>query len=186
MSKINDKNTNLDKALQAYKNALKINTIDKSPRDYAKIQNELGGAYVALSTINANVADSSNSNHSIYETKTKNLNLKNATNAYREALKIFTLKDYPFDYAKTKNNLGECYRELSELQDQESNLKKSIACFEEALKVFEIETYPKQHQEVKSNLNLAQLQHSQFESGSESSDGTIMHTRPLGGYQDVF
>ena len=98
-----------------------------------------------------------------------------ATNAYREALKIFTLKDYSVDYARIQNNLGEAYREQSEIQNQEVNLKLATASFKEALKVFEIQTYPKLHQEVESNLNLAEMQHDQFEP-DESGGNAMMHT----------
>ena len=88
LSQIREREDNLQKAINAFKEALKMNTIDDNPINYAATQNNLGGAYVALSKVRENEN-----------------NLQKAINAFEEALKVYTIESYPIDYAITQNNL---------------------------------------------------------------------------------
>ena len=78
----------------------------------------------------------------------------NAIRSYREALKIFTLKDFPQDYAMTQNNLGLAYSNLP-TGDRAENLKKAIQCYEEALRVYTPKSFPYENQLVQKNLERA-------------------------------
>ncbi|MBW2737971.1 MAG: tetratricopeptide repeat protein [Deltaproteobacteria bacterium] len=87
----------MQKAIEAFKEALKIYTLEKLPVEYAQTMNNLGIAYWEL-WAGAMVA--------------KNENLQNAIFAYKEALKIYNAKDFSVEYAETQYNLELAYREL--------------------------------------------------------------------------
>ena len=74
--------------------------------------------------------------------------------AFEEALRVYTLKDYPIDYAMTKNNLGNAYGTLAEVKDKEGNCSKAITAFKESLKVFTEIDYPVLNESVKRNMEL--------------------------------
>jgi tetratricopeptide (TPR) repeat protein len=84
---------NLNKAIQAYIEALKIRTIEKYPIGYAMTQNNLGISYVDL----AQVRDNED-------------NLKKAIQSYEEALKIFTVEKNPLYHNSIKSNLAQLQR----------------------------------------------------------------------------
>ena len=75
--------------------------------------------------------------------------------AFKEALKVRTIKDYPIDYADTKNNLGVAYETLAEVKDKEGNCSKAITVFKEALKVSTLKDYPIDYAMTKNNLGVA-------------------------------
>ena len=89
---------NLQKAIEAFKEALKIYTLEKFPVEYAQTMNNLGIACWESSV--DNIID-------------KNKNLKNAISAYKEALKIYNAKDFSVEYAETQYNLELAYREFA-------------------------------------------------------------------------
>ncbi len=72
-----------------------LNTVEKYPVEYARVQTNLGLAYTDL----ANVSD-------------KEANAQNAFNAYNKSLEIYTVEKYPIGYANTQNNLGPAKRLL--------------------------------------------------------------------------
>ena len=74
---VRDKEENLNLAIRAFEEALKIRTIEEYPIPYAETQNNLGEAYRYL----ADVKD-----------KEENLNIANY--AFEEALKIYTVGEY--------------------------------------------------------------------------------------------
>ncbi|MBF8276028.1 MAG: hypothetical protein HW390_1101 [Candidatus Brocadiaceae bacterium] len=129
-----DRAENLQKAIDAYREALKIRTIEAFPVGYARIMNNLGVAYQGLPA-----GDRAE-------------NLKKAIDAYQEALKIFTIEAFPVDYAMTMNNLGNTYQDLP-TGDRAENLNKAIDAYREALKIYTIEAFPRDHAMVKSNLD---------------------------------
>jgi tetratricopeptide (TPR) repeat protein len=75
--------------------------------------------------------------------------------AFTEALKVYSITEYPLGYAATYNNLGNAYSSLSEIQDKEGNVTKAIKAFEEALKVYTLGKYPVQFRMVTSNMEQA-------------------------------
>lgn len=88
----------IQKAIEAFKEALKIYTLEKFPVEYAQTMNNLGIACWESSV--DNIID-------------KNKNLKNAISAYKEALKIYNAKDFSVEYAETQYNLELAYREFA-------------------------------------------------------------------------
>jgi tetratricopeptide (TPR) repeat protein len=88
LAEVRDKEKNLTKAIFAYKEALKIRTIEKYPIDYAMTQNNLGNAY-----------------RSFAEIRDKEENLTKAIRAYEETLKIYIVEKYPLYYKKVNENI---------------------------------------------------------------------------------
>jgi tetratricopeptide (TPR) repeat protein len=87
----------MQRAIEAFREALKIYTLEKFPVEYAQTMNNLGIACWEL-WAGTMVA--------------QNENLQNAISAYKEALKIYNTKDFPVECAETQYNLELAYREL--------------------------------------------------------------------------
>ena len=79
-------------------------------------------------------------------------NLTRAIRAYKEALKIYTVKKYPVNYAMTQNNLCEAYCSLAVVREKKENLTRAIRAYKEALKIFTVEKYPLFYKLVMSNI----------------------------------
>lgn len=85
-------------------------------------------------------------------------NTHKAIAAYQEALKIYTSKTAPADYAMVQNNLGNAYARLSATPDtanvphDAANLQHSIACYTEAACFWTAETAPLSYAMVQNNL----------------------------------
>ncbi len=126
---------NLNRAIKAYKDALRARRSDRYPAKYAMTQCNLGNAYNALAEI-----------------KDRIRNLRLAIRAYQEALKVYEIGKYPIDYAATQNNLGTTYSALAEIMDREEYTKKAVAAYREALKIYTPGMYPSNHRAVMSNL----------------------------------
>ncbi|MCP4109450.1 MAG: tetratricopeptide repeat protein [Desulfobacteraceae bacterium] len=126
----------IQKAIDIYKEALKIYTFEAFPADYAMIMNNLGYAYGKLPTGG------------------RSENLQKAIDAYQEALKITTIEAFPVDYALTMNNLGTAYGELP-TGDRGENLQKAIDAFQEALKIRTIEAFLVDYAMTMNNLGAA-------------------------------
>ena len=79
----------LDEAVAAYREALKEQTRERVPLDWAMTQNNLGTALWTLG-----------------ERESGTARLDEAVAAYREALKEWTRERVPLQWAMTQNNLG--------------------------------------------------------------------------------
>jgi tetratricopeptide (TPR) repeat protein len=62
-------------------------------------------------------------------------NLERAIGCYKEALKVWSQKDFPEDWAKAQNNLGNAYSYLYG-KDRQANLNRAIECYEDARTIF--------------------------------------------------
>ena len=60
--------------------------------------------------------------------------LRRAIACYEAALRVYTEADYPADWARTQNNLGNAYRNFPS-GDRSEHLRRAIACYEAALRV---------------------------------------------------
>ncbi len=76
--------------------------------------------------------------------------------AFQSALQVFTLEEFPLDWATTQNNLGNAYRNRI-LGNLEENLAQAIQCFQHALQVFTRETAPQDWAMVQNNQGNAYL-----------------------------
>jgi CHAT domain-containing protein len=82
--------------------------------------------------------------------------LEIAIAAFQSALQVFTLEEFPLDWATTQNNLGNAYRNRI-LGNLEENLAQAIQCFQHALQVFTRETAPQDWAMVQNNQGNAYL-----------------------------
>jgi tetratricopeptide (TPR) repeat protein len=128
----------LRKAIAAYGEALRFQTPDVAPLDYARTQNNLGVAYRRLSEHEDPVE-----------------NLRRAIEAFEEALRFRTPGVAPLDYAKTQHNLGLAYWRLSEHEDPVGNLRKAIAAYGEALRFQTPDVAPLDYARTQNNLGVA-------------------------------
>ncbi|MBA3825202.1 MAG: CHAT domain-containing protein, partial [Ktedonobacterales bacterium] len=78
-------------------------------------------------------------------------NLEAAIACYERALQVYTLAQYPEDYAMTQNNLGITYQNRIE-GERRANLEAAIACYERALQVRTLAQYPTDHRDTQLNL----------------------------------
>ncbi len=129
----------IQKAIEAFKKALKIYTMEKFSVKYAETMNNLGAAYRDLQTGNAIE------------------NLKKAIEAFKEALKVFTLEKFPVEYAQTMNNLGIAYWEspADNIIDKNKNLQNAVSAYKDALKIYNAKAFPVEYAETQYNLELA-------------------------------
>lgn len=137
-AKIEYRRCAMQKARDAYQQALEIRSIKESPMDYARIQNSLGHAYLILA-----------------EDENKAENFRMAIRSYLEALKIRTPEKYPSDYAEMQYNLGYAYRALAEVENKGENCKKAIRAYLEALKIRTLDQFPMDYAETQIFLGSA-------------------------------
>jgi len=138
IGEVSDTAENSKRAIKAYKEALKICTLERFPTQYGNTQNNLGTVYIKLAEVEA-----------------KPENCERAITAYKEALKVRTLERFPMDYAMTQNNLGNAYSTLAEAEARPENCNKAITAFEEALKVYTPERFPMDYATIQNNLGTA-------------------------------
>jgi predicted ATPase/class 3 adenylate cyclase len=105
-------------------------------RSIAGSQNNLGNAYGNLPTGD------------------RGANLTKAMRCYEAALRVFTERDFPRDWAMTQNNLGNVYGNLP-TGDRAVNLTKAIGCSEAALRVFTEHEFPIDWAMTQNNLGIA-------------------------------
>ncbi|WP_440956039.1 hypothetical protein ACSAZK_03545 [Methanosarcina sp. Mfa9] len=71
------------------------------------------------------------------EKQNKEMNLRNAIEAYNQSLKYFTNNETPCYYAMVTSNCGGAYSGLSELEAKEENLLRAIENYDEAIRAYE-------------------------------------------------
>jgi tetratricopeptide (TPR) repeat protein len=124
LAKLESRKEMYPKAFEAFEEALKYTSLEKSPVAYAVIQNNLGVDYGELALL-----------------ENKAENCKKAVLSLNEALKVYTFERFPLDYAFTNTNLCEIYRMLAETEDKVVNCNKAIEACKKALngRFFEID-----------------------------------------------
>ena len=129
----------IQKTIEAFKEALKVYTLEKFPVEYAQTINSLGTAYRDL-PIDSEIK-----------------NLQKAIEAFKEALKVYTLEKFPVGYAQTMNNLGVAYWELpaGSMRKRIENLQNAISAYQEALKIYNAKDFSVEYAETQYNLELA-------------------------------
>lgn len=81
-------------------------------------------------------------------------NLHRAIACHELGLRVYTETDFPVDWAKAQNNLGNAYADLP-TGDQAVNLRKGISCYESALRIRTESDYPADWAGTQNNLGLA-------------------------------
>jgi len=122
MADIENKAEHAILALNTCRERLKIVTIDK-PIDYASCQKDLSVTCIIL----ANEADLD---------QKKKLHCKTAIDACNEALKIYTLSDFPVQYAEVQTLLWAGFSALAEVEEKSKNCLLAIKACQEALQVY--------------------------------------------------
>ena len=104
-SKTENTRENLNKAIKSCIESLNVYTIDKYPKGYAMVHNNLATAYADLAKI-----------------ENTQENLDKAIGSYKESLKVYTIDNYPQDYELVESILGFSYLKLIEIEGPSESL----------------------------------------------------------------
>ncbi|MEI8397003.1 MAG: CHAT domain-containing protein, partial [Rhodospirillaceae bacterium] len=124
---------NLERAIQAYQEALTVYTREAFPQDWAMTQNNLGNVYG--DRIRGERAE----------------NLERAIQAFEAATTVYTRETNSEKWAITQNNLGNAYSDRIRGERAE-NLERAIRAFEAALTVRTREAFPENWAMTQNNL----------------------------------
>ena len=148
----------LGEAVAAYRNALKIQTHEQLPQQWAATQNNLGNAL-------------QNQGERAEGAEASRL-MGEAVAAYQEALRVRTREQFPQDWAGTQVNLGNALR----LQGQRATnaeaaklLGEAIRAYREVLTVYTREQLPQQWAMTQSNLGNTLVRQGERLEGSEQA-----------------
>ena len=133
--------TALMSAIELQRKLLDMFPREKAPRDWARIQANLG---LALDTLAHRASGSADV-------------LEESVAAYRNALKEITRDAAPLDWALVQNNLGATLAELGERQNGTAKLNEAIDAYREALKERTRERTPLDWAATQANLASALL-----------------------------
>jgi tetratricopeptide (TPR) repeat protein len=131
-------NTALLIAIAAYQDTLKEHTRERTPLDWATIQNNLGSALQTLG-----------------ERERSTARLEQAVDAHRNALEERTRKRAPLDWAMTQNNLGNALWTLGERESGTTRLEQAVDAYRNALQERTRERAPYQWAMTQNNLGNA-------------------------------
>jgi tetratricopeptide (TPR) repeat protein len=118
-----------------------VYTREHSPEGWAATQNTLGLALMALGDRSVGAEGAGQ--------------LRDAVDAFREALKVHTREHFPQYWARTQSNLGLALRVLGERSggsDGAQHLRDAVDAFREALKVYTRESLPQGWARTQYNL----------------------------------
>jgi tetratricopeptide (TPR) repeat protein len=94
--------------------------------------------------------------YGIGETRLDKANyMKIAIAAYQEALKVYTLEDFPDQHAMTQRSLGSAYRILAEVESKADNCMRAIKAHKAALKFYSLKQFPVDYASIQNNLGNA-------------------------------
>jgi len=128
----------LNKAVNAYLQAVPAVSLDTDPAEYATLHNSLGSVYWKLSH---------------YEQGQSHL--QKAIAAYSNALSGYQPDAQPLEYAAAQNNLGITYWSLAKYEDPAAYLKQAIAAYSDSLNYRTPDTDPAACAITYNNLALA-------------------------------
>ena len=153
----------LEQAVDAFTEALKEQTRDRVPLDWATTQNNLGAALETLG-----------------ERESGTERLEQAVDAYAEALKERTRDRVPLDWAMTQNNLGVALSDLGERESGTERLEQAVDAHTEALKEWTRDRVPLNWAMTQNNLGVALSVLGERESGTERLEQAVdAHTEAL-------
>ncbi len=127
---------NLERAIACYEAALRVYTEAAFPQDWARTQNNLGGAYADL------------------HRGDRAANVRRAIACYEAVLRVYTESAFPQDWARTQNNLGVAHWSLPG-GDRTAHLERAITCYEAALRVVTEAAFPQACATIQNNLGRA-------------------------------
>jgi len=100
--------------------------------------------------------------------------IKIAVKAYRSALKKYTILSFPLQFAQIKNDLGNFYLSLSEIEAKANNCKYAISSYQDALKIYSSSLFKYEYGQVNYNLGLAYYTLSELEEKELNIKMTIL------------
>ena len=162
LSRRERKTESLERAVAAYRGALKIFTRERMPSQWSLALNDLGVALVALA-----------------ERETGTERLKEAIAAYGAALEVRTRDRAPLDWALTQNNLGVALATIAERESSAERVEEAIAAYRAALEVRTRDWAPLDWGATKNNLGNALVRLYRLRGGNELLDASIS------GYRDA-
>jgi CHAT domain-containing protein len=173
------KKENIEIAIGYCENSLIVYNIESFPKEWAKVQNNLGNVYLQriegkkeenveqsikcfmeslrVYTINTSPNEWARGQFNLGGAylerikEKKRENLENAIFYLRESFKIYSYNNFPNEWADSHINLGKAYCERIEGKKGD-NLEIAISCFEEALKVYDVDSFPDQFAKIQKNL----------------------------------
>jgi tetratricopeptide (TPR) repeat protein len=152
-------------AAECFQKAAQVFSRTTSPEVYADIQHHLGMIY-------AEIPD---------EAKKKGIWAAVSSSAFKEALGIYTKKDYPYEYATVCNHYGNALTKYPEAKLSD-NYEKALYYYQEALSIRTAEKYPMErcltilnYLEAQWNLNMAEdeLEEYRFEDMVQKAEEVI-------------
>jgi tetratricopeptide (TPR) repeat protein len=186
LSDITNKEGNLGKASEKYKESLKAFPIEKDLVLYGIVEANLGSVYASLYEITKNKADRDNSSESFenaavvfkgidnpyYYAQVKYMladsyvkmsrveyaYIWNALEACNEAMSKLNLGNYPVDCAETLRIRGDLYKALSAVSGAEDHFKEAIKSYKEASLIFD--DFPYKYAEIQEDLGDTYLAYS--------------------------
>ncbi len=133
LAKVSDQEeikANLEKAVQVYQDLLKNYNAEEYPIYYASANLNLGAVYYFLSEDRKLVSQ-------------KEKDLTQSIISYKNALRIFTIKKYPVNYAGIQKNLMFVYNDLADIKDKEENCQNALTASVEALSILTSTNHPR-------------------------------------------
>ena len=131
-------NSDLEQAVNAYRDALREMTRERAPLQWATTQDNLGGALTTLG-----------------ERESGTARLEQAAEAFRDALQERTRERVPLDWATTQNNLGNALKALGERESGTARLEQAVEAYRDALQEWTRERVPVRWATIENNLGNA-------------------------------
>jgi len=142
-----NRSTNIEKAIDAYDQALEIITKDTMPFEWAKVMINYGNAY--MDRIQGDHVE----------------NIEKAIDTYQNALEIITKNDMPYEWAAVMTNYGSAYLSRT-IGERSENIEKAIKAYQQVISIFKKDEMPLNWAKITMNLGSAYL----FRIRGEKSD----------------
>ncbi|MCT0206428.1 CHAT domain-containing protein, partial [Synechococcus sp. CS-1332] len=133
----------IENAIEAYTNALRVRTEAELPQAWATTNNNLGNAYLNLAPILENPKQQ----------------IENAIEAFTNASRVYTEAELPQDWAATNTNLGNAYLDLAPFSENPTQqIENAIEAYTNTLRVFTEADLPQAWATTNNNLGNAYLE----------------------------
>jgi len=144
LSNIKGNSDIISRAISEFEDALNVINIVDYPLDHTTTKVSLGVAYRKL----ANEMLSFPYNSTDY--------FKDAIKSFKQALKVKTKDNYPYEYGIIQSNIGDYYFFLSSAENNEEYLLSAIEAFTMALAVFDYKSYPNIFDKIIRKMEIAE------------------------------
>lgn len=172
-SQIGGKNqSHLQQAIECFELASIIHTEDRFPYEYARLQLNLGLAFFErakgnhlMFTLMPDLADDQRS-------KEYTDDQEHAKKCLEAALAIYTVQEFPAEYALAESNLGAVYQ-YRIAGEKRTNQKFALACYEAALSIYTADRFPAEHRRTQWGRARLAMDAGEWELAHESLQGAL-------------